>query len=347
MNTQISVIVPVYNVEKYLEKCVDSILAQTFRDFEVILVDDGSPDNCPQICDAYAKRDERVRYIHKENGGLTSARLAGYHESVGKYICFVDSDDFVAPEYLHKMYDAIEGKQADLVMCSYYVGAGENYSICQLPYEAKLYRNNKDIQTLFISALLGSPINGESVRGFVWNKLYRRELIHEICFHSEREYYLEDHIFNLKYFENIRSVCVIDDPLYYYFQNPSSLTSSYREKKWEKYKKLFSFFEQYLCNNSFEYLEDFDSSNFQRICLLDAIDNATRMDYVARARREIKKILQDEQASELIRKTSINGLPLTNQIALILLKSHMYSILYFYRKWRRKKAYQQYAEKKE
>lgn len=99
---EISIIVPVYQVEKYLNECIDSILAQTFTDFELILVDDGSPDNCPALCDAAAKRDSRVRVIHKQNGGVSTARNAGLDAAQGNWIAFVDSDDTVEPEYLEK-----------------------------------------------------------------------------------------------------------------------------------------------------------------------------------------------------------------------------------------------------
>ena len=115
---EISIIVPVYQVEKYLNECIDSILAQTFTDFELILVDDGSPDNCPALCDAAAKRDSRVRVIHKQNGGVSTARNAGLDAAQGNWIAFVDSDDTVEPEYLEKMHKAVLETGADFAICS-------------------------------------------------------------------------------------------------------------------------------------------------------------------------------------------------------------------------------------
>ena len=115
---EISIIVPVYQVEKYLNECIDSILAQTFTDFELILVDDGSPDNCPALCDAAAKRDSRVRVIHKQNGGVSTARNAGLDAAQGNWIAFVDSDDTAAPEYLEKMHKAVLETGADFAICS-------------------------------------------------------------------------------------------------------------------------------------------------------------------------------------------------------------------------------------
>ena len=114
---KISVIVPVYNVEKYLHECVDSILTQTFTDFELILVDDGSPDNCPVICDEYASKDKRIKVIHKENGGGAQSRNVGLDCSRGAYIGFVDSDDHILPDMYEKMFCRIEEEQADIACC--------------------------------------------------------------------------------------------------------------------------------------------------------------------------------------------------------------------------------------
>ena len=115
-----SIIVPVYKVEKYLSECVESILSQTFTDFELILVDDGSPDNCPIICDEYARQDERIKVIHKENGGISSARNAGIDFANGKYIIFCDSDDYYCSEnYFAHMYDMLKKREVDMVFCRY------------------------------------------------------------------------------------------------------------------------------------------------------------------------------------------------------------------------------------
>lgn len=115
----LSIIVPVYDVERYLPKCMDSILAQTFTDFELILVDDGSPDNCPALCDAAAAKDARIRVIHQKNGGLSAARNAGLDAARGAWIGFVDSDDYIAPEMYEALYHAVQSTGADLALCDY------------------------------------------------------------------------------------------------------------------------------------------------------------------------------------------------------------------------------------
>ena len=117
---KISIIVPVYNVEKYLEKCVRSILAQTFTDFELILVDDGSPDSSGAMCDQFAEQDQRVKVIHKENGGLSDARNAGIEIATGEYLGFVDSDDYIADDMYELLYTNIVKEDADLSICGIY-----------------------------------------------------------------------------------------------------------------------------------------------------------------------------------------------------------------------------------
>ena len=121
---KVSIIIPVYNVEKYLNRCIKSILKQTFRDFELILVDDGSPDKCPQLCDDWCKKDKRIWVIHKENGGQSSARNVGLEAARGEYIGFVDSDDWIEKDMLQLLYDSILKCRADISMCDYVIDKG-------------------------------------------------------------------------------------------------------------------------------------------------------------------------------------------------------------------------------
>lgn len=133
---KISCIVPVYNVEKYLRRCVDSILNQTFTDFELILVDDGSPDNSPAICYEYAVKDSRIKVIHKVNGGVSSARNVGLDVAKGEWICFVDSDDLIEADYMQKMYEAAINNNSDFIMCGIHQIAG--YETLKNNYKKKI-----------------------------------------------------------------------------------------------------------------------------------------------------------------------------------------------------------------
>ena len=117
MDSLISVIVPIYNVEKYLQKCVDSIINQTYKNLEIILVDDGSPDNCPKMCDDYAEKDSRIKVVHKENGGLSDARNVGMEVATGEYVSFIDSDDYISLDFYETLLETIVDNDSDVVEC--------------------------------------------------------------------------------------------------------------------------------------------------------------------------------------------------------------------------------------
>ena len=174
MNEQISVIIPVYNVEKYLSDCVESVLRQTYTDLEIILVDDGSKDASGRICDDYAKQDLRVRVIHKQNGGLSSARNAGIESANGQYLYFLDSDDWIAENAIELLYEAIKNTQSDLALCNmqYTDVRGRNISK-QNAYRDFCVNNELWTQQDFWKHYKGV---GHIVCVVAWNKLYKREL---------------------------------------------------------------------------------------------------------------------------------------------------------------------------
>lgn len=171
-----SVIVPIYNIEKYLARCIDSVLAQSFGDFELILVDDGSPDNCPAICDEYAKTDDRIRVIHKPNGGLVSARQAGISVARGDYIFNLDGDDAVCPDALESAYQIICDTQADIVSFSHRRWTnGEIGDVVEDLVPEGLYDKAKIEQYIYPKLL--SDKNMEHIFYFLWGKAIKRELV--------------------------------------------------------------------------------------------------------------------------------------------------------------------------
>ena len=171
-----SVIVPIYKVEKYLERCIESVLSQTFSDFELILVDDGSPDNCPEICDEYAKKDNRITVIHKQNGGLVSARQAGIKIAKGEYIFNLDADDAVENDALESAFEIIKSTDADIVSFShkYYVNGQKGEEVHDILAEG-LYERS-DIESKIFPVLL-SDVNMKNALYFVWGRAFRRELV--------------------------------------------------------------------------------------------------------------------------------------------------------------------------
>lgn len=216
-NPMISIIVPIYRVERYLKKCVDSILAQTYKNFELILVDDGSPDNCPAICDEYAKQDDRVVVIHKNNGGLSDARNAGLDIAKGEYIGFVDSDDYIAPTMYEVLMNQVLSDQSDLAVCRYVCVSDSGEKIKnKKPEKAtskKLYSPREFISELFM------PYGVDYV--VAWSKLYKKEIFNTLRFPIKKQH--EDEFIIHSVVSQCKKISCVEDELYYYRQREGSI----------------------------------------------------------------------------------------------------------------------------
>ena len=215
---ELSIIVPIYKVEKYLKECIQSILQQTFTDFELILVDDGSPDACPQMCDAIAEQDSRVRVIHQKNGGLSAARNTGIEAARGNWLGFVDSDDFVAPDFYEELYHAAVSAGADCSICSVQL-THEDGSRMDTPPQWKVYGGytGEDV--------LKTITWQDNVPYLVaWNKLYRREVFRTLRYPVGR--INEDVFVFAELFDTIKMVACVEQPLYFYRQRTGSIMQS-------------------------------------------------------------------------------------------------------------------------
>lgn len=228
---KISVIVPVYNVEKYIHRCVDSILNQTFTDYELILVDDGSPDNCGKICDEYAEKDSRIHVIHKENGGLSDARNAGldwmFANSDSEWITFIDSDDWVHPQYLEILLKAC--LKFNLNISSTRLKQVPDYISCfDLINCVATKEKIQDVYTLF----------NKTVASYACGRLYNKDCFNTIRFPKGKAY--EDLFTIYKVFLKHDYIAFVSEELYFYFINPESIS-----RKWSSSK--FDIFEAYDC----------------------------------------------------------------------------------------------------
>ena len=218
----ISVIVPVYKVEKYLNRCIDSILNQTWKNLEIILVDDGSPDKCGTICDEYQLRDERIRVIHKPNGGLSDARNAGLDIASGNFIGFVDSDDFIHPEMFRNLMSILTVHHADIAQCSYRKVTDEIPVDPGEPGNLKILTSTGALEQLYTPYLVDYVV--------AWNKLYKKSLFDGIRFPVGKIH--EDEATTYKLFYRTGKTVVTGARYYYYFQSPGSIMrSSFSEKK--------------------------------------------------------------------------------------------------------------------
>lgn len=212
-NVLVSIIVPIYKVEDYMDKCVQSLAGQTYSNLEIILVDDGSPDGCGQMCDAWAKRDSRIRVVHKENGGLSDARNAGLPVATGEIIGFVDSDDWVEPEFVQTLLEAMEAQGADIAECAIRLVAEDGSVLRQRgPSRDEAIDKIEALRRLILEA---------GVYQTVWNKLYRREVIEGILF--EKGKCNEDDFWTYQIFDRIGKLALVEKPLLNYLQRGGSI----------------------------------------------------------------------------------------------------------------------------
>lgn len=291
---KVSIIIPIYKVEKYLSRCLDSVVNQTLEDIEIVLVDDGSPDSCPEICDRYAKKDSRIKVIHKKNEGLGYARNSGMLIATGEYIAFLDSDDYVSKDMYEKVYSELKSTDADCCVTGYVVKKDSGDEIHkENPLGTAVYESD-DIITKVLAGMLGSKpdqTRDTDVGMSVWKCVYRKELLQDkgILFPSERELISEDIIFQIRVLPQVKRVCTLSEGMYYYCENSNSqsLTKTYSKDKFDRYKKLY--------NVELEMLSKIKFCEETRL-------RATRM-FLGNTRVCIKQICQSTENSKQEKKT--------------------------------------------
>ncbi len=227
----ISVIVPVYKVEAYIRRCVDSILAQSYRNIEIILVDDGTPDNSGAICDEYAASDARVKVIHQKNMGLSEARNSGMREASGEYFCFIDSDDFVHPDYCGGLLGLAREYEAPMAVCGYEFTSGNSVELSGEAYDVTVRNGREAMYHL---------INNEHTN-YVWRRICKRELFDGLRFEPGR--LCEDIAIMYKLIDRCEKVVYTEAPYYGYFDNSSSIVNSVSTKL--EYHTMLGWYEQY------------------------------------------------------------------------------------------------------
>lgn len=271
----ISVIVPVYNVEKYLDKCVESIVNQTYKDLEIILVDDGSMDNCPAMCDEWAKKDNRIKVIHKENGGVSSARNIGLDNVTGEYIGFVDSDDYLEPNMYELLIENLTVTNSDISVCSTFLVDENNDIKADNILESQVLNQEEAVK--FLSYKMNNSL---------WNKLFKKDTF-KGCRFDEGHTFGEDHLILLQVLKNVNRVSFISDSLYYYVQRSNSTTGSKFSKR--------SFDQVYMKDALYNYVKKNYSyvSEYYRKLSFTARENMCRKIILSNAEREFAKELNE------------------------------------------------------
>jgi len=241
----VSVVVPIYNVEKYLDRCISSIVSQTYRNLEIILVDDGSPDRCPQICEEWAAKDDRIKVIHKANAGLGMARNTGIEHATGKYVCFFDSDDYIDPTTVEKTHAAMIAENAQITVFGLNrVSARGEIIRTIIPEPEKSCFRGEEVQKQFLPDLIDPAhalVKNRNMCLSAWSALYSVDLVRSTGwrFVSEREMISEDSYSLIWLYSYVQSVAVLQEPLYYYCENGASLTQTYREDRFWKVKDFY------------------------------------------------------------------------------------------------------------
>ncbi len=216
MKPLVTIIIPVYKVEEYLDRCVLSVVNQTYDNLQIILVDDGSPDNCGKICDKWKKKDSRIEVIHKKNGGLSEARNFGLRKSKGEYVLFVDSDDWISINMVEKMVTTMINDNADMVICDYFSFLPDG----QIERKKPLYEN----KVFTVKEAIIETLEDKQITNHVWRKLYKRKLIPKDVFPVGKNY--EDTYVSIDLYKPCKKIVHIREPLYYYYRNDLSITKT-------------------------------------------------------------------------------------------------------------------------
>lgn len=330
---KVSVIVPVYNVEKYLSRCVDSIINQTLKEIEIILVDDGSPDQSPQICDEYALKDERIQVIHKLNNGVSSARNAGLKVAQGDYIFFVDSDDWLELDGLQLLYDKAIEYDVDFVR-SRAIRTGwpglEYNAPCMLEtpreIEGGYYNQERITKEIFSKLIATSQLTMGAITS-VWGSLYRRQFVIENeLFFCEKINVAEDLKFNADLVRKTNSFYYIDTAcVYHYFYNTTSISKSFRKERWESCQYIIQLFEKDFSNNS-KYDFSLQLNYLRWFCIFLALGERHYLLDKNERKKYCKKIIQ----SPIVKNTQYlfgqYDVSIKQKILMLMIKCNFYQI---------------------
>ena len=325
----VSIIVPVYKVpEQYLRKCIESIMTQTLKNIEILLVDDGSPDQGGKICDEYAEKDNRIQVLHKKNGGLSSARNYGCRAAQGKWIMFVDGDDWIEPDMCQTMYRTGEEKQVQLVMCGIMKDYGKSATEYKFYLENEKVYKNQECKWLQQQLLV---YNGNIA--VAYSKLIDRKLLLDNrIFHDEvLRQGAEGLEFNLRLFEKLESATFINKPFYHYIYNENSISASHNEANHEFVIKCFEKIKVFIDNSdNREMLKPWFDNRLLYVIVTTAISgyfNPTNTESYTKKKRKYAVYLEKPIVKEALGTKNTDGIGKQRKVALFFIKHRMYLML--------------------
>ena len=319
---KVRAVVSIYNIEKYLHDCVNSLISQTLKDIEIILVDDGATDSSPQIVDAYANKYANILAVHKTNGGLSSARNEGMKYASGEYIIFIDGDDWLDYSALEEMYSSAKRNDTDVTLCCFYRSrSGQNFTgremrVAKMFQQDTLYETQDEIFENVLFNMIGTDPDAEldvDIHMSVWRCLYRRSMLseHGCRFKSEREYISEDIIFHLETYPLVHRLSTVAKPLYYYRENDQSLTKKYKADRFDKECFLYSAILERIQKNQFPQKvvlrEQRSFIGRARACVIAEVRDNTKAGFFEK-RRNIRRILDNVTLHEVLTAYPIHRL---------------------------------------
>ena len=321
----ISVIVPVYNVEKYLRKCVDSILNQTYPDFELLLVDDGSPDGCPQICDDYAARDPRVRVIHKPNGGLISARNEGIRAARGSYVCILDGDDWALENMLQFIHDTVSRlpESPDMVLFAAHNVYADHMDDTLNNVPEGYYNRNRLEEEIFPYLIMDTRtgLHPGKIQAHTWDKAFRRELLAGHYTRDERIRVFTDVPMTYECLLHCRNVYICNEPLYMYNRaNEDSIRARSRENL---LTKSFGYLAAYMREHMGGLAPSIDRQLNEYAAMLIIRTGKWRAATEPSLREAAKRLKEGLRESGMLSFVSAGQLPRKAGIVILLLKMHL------------------------
>ena len=323
---KISVIVPIYNVKPFLNRCIESILAQSYHNIEIILVDDGSKDGSSEICDAFKFKDSRIIVIHQTNMGLSKARLEGFKVCTGEYVTFVDGDDYVTKDYIEKMANKAKTFNYDLVVCQYYLNDNNNNKPI-VRFSEGVYGKKEIRHILKEKILYDNEIGLAGFSFYLWNKLIKHDILAKALPHGLNILYVEDMPVTFSALQQAKSICVIPNHLYYYVQHPNQTTKLLKPDLWDNYvkcwRKLISLDKDHLLESQLP-----DRIWFR---LSSVIDDILSKEHTYKGfTRRFKEIHEAKDIMHYLYKKKTNN-KLKKQM-LMIIKYKLYGLYYFYHK---------------
>lgn len=322
----ITVIIPVYNAEKYIAECLESLINQTYKNLEIIVINDGSKDNSGTICDQYKEKDSRIQVIHKENGGVSLARNSGLEIAKGKYIAFVDGDDYLDKEYFEKMLKILKEKQVDIVLCGF----------------NRVYDNNIEKVTKGKSLIMNKEefltdiLNVQGGAGIVHSKLWKKEVIQGTNFDKNIKIG-EDSYFCIQAVKNVNNVYVLDEALYNYRFNNESAVRKYKKDFPDLCLTSMKIAKKYIekeYNNNKNIIKKFNNYIAYHILLIIVnycFNNENKLNWIGQIKC-LKEVCKVPEYKEAIKYSNYDGLSLTRKITLFTIKYKLYFITMLIRK---------------